>query len=157
MILLKFEKEIKGNSQREGYKDWIECATFGVTCNRHFFITNSERNPTPANISDIIISKGCDISSPYLFSKSLAGESLGKAEIHFIQEVGEKSTSQTYMKYICADAVISSYSTSASGGRPVETIQINFTKIDHHYVEFTGSEKKPEIHKGYDLLQRTVC
>uniref|UniRef100_UPI0035C77407 Hcp family type VI secretion system effector n=1 Tax=Serratia quinivorans TaxID=137545 RepID=UPI0035C77407 len=153
MILLKFATEIKGNSKVEDHEDWIEFKDISLSSGRHIHVTNSERETGQPYVSEIILTKDGDLSSPNLFLQSLTGKTLGDATIHLIQTAGEDNTNQVFMEFKLTEAIISGYSAKSSGGRPIEHIQINFIKIEYAYTEYTGKDKKPEIRKKWDLLK----
>ena len=153
MILLKFATEIKGNSKVKDHEGWIQFNDMLLSSGRHIHVTNSERETGQPNVSELILIKDGDISSPNLFLQSLTGKTLGDATVHLIQTAGEDNTNQVFMELKLADAIVSGYSAKSSGDRPTENIQINFTKIEYAYTEFTGKEKTPEVRKKWDLLK----
>ncbi|MEK6238837.1 MAG: type VI secretion system tube protein Hcp, partial [Planctomycetales bacterium] len=78
----------------------------------------------------------------------------GDCEIHFIQTGGTSAKGQTYLTFIFAEAIVSSFSTSSAGERPSESFSINFTKISYKYDKFdgdkvtTGTAKKWSVEKN---------
>jgi type VI secretion system secreted protein Hcp len=57
--------------------------------------------------------------------------------IHFTKT--NKDQQDTYMEYILSNTLVSGFSTNSTGDRPVETVSLNFTKIEYNY---TGQDAK---------------
>lgn len=153
MILLKFATEIKGNSKVKDHEGWIEFNDLVLSSGRHIHVTNSERETGQPYVSELHLTKEGDISSPNLFLQSLTGKTLGDATVHLIQTAGEDNTNQVFMELKLTEAIISAYSAKSGGGRPVESVHINFVKIEYAYTEYTGKDKTPEVRKKWDLLK----
>jgi len=152
MILLKFGTEIKGDSKVEGHDNWITIDTLNFNVHRDITASGkgTDRDLSNPHISEVVLTKSSDMSSSDLFSQACGGKSLGKAEIHFIQTGGDKS--QVFLKYELTDAIVSSYSISSGGERPVETIGLNYTQIKTQYDQFSGDKVATGTMKGWDLM-----
>ena len=138
MIFLKFEKEIKGESDVRDYKDWIraDSVQFGVGRALSVVGGGGDRDVSNPSFSEITLSKGTDISSGDLFMQATCGDSLGKAEIHLVNVRDTKV--EPYLKMELHEAMVSSYSASSGGDRPSESFSINFTKISYQYDKWDG-------------------
>lgn len=154
MILLSFAKDIKGNSKVKGYEDWIECNEITLSAGRHIHVTNSERETGQPFVSELVVSKTGDISSPVLFSQALIGKALSDAKVCLLQTAGDGKTNQVFMTMTLVKPIISHYSAKSNGGRPVETISINFEDIEYSYIEFSGAQQTPEVKKAYNILSK---
>lgn len=152
MILLKFGTAIKGDSKVEGHDDWITIETLSLNVHRDITASGkgTDRDTSNPHISEMILTKSSDMASSDLFSQACGGKSLGEAEIHFIQTGGDKS--QVFLKYKLTDAIVSSYSISSGGERPVETIGLNYTQIKTQYDQFSGDKVATGSEKGWDLM-----
>ncbi len=158
MILLKFATEIKGTSQVEAHKDWIELGSIQLGVGRA--ISNvggsADRETSNPSFSELTCSKATDIASPELFMQAVCGKSLGKAEVHFLNTGGADKKQQVYLKIELEGAMISAYSASSGGDRPSESFGINFSKISYQYDSFDGSTVKTGTPKKWDLQKNAT-
>lgn len=153
MILLKFEKEIKGDSKVDGHDDWItlDSCQFGVGRSISSSGGGTDRDTSNPSFSEMTFNKSTDIASGDLFFQAINGKSLGEATVEFIQTSGDKL--QTYLIIKMSDAIVSSYSMSSSGERPSETFSLNYTKINYKYNQFSGDKVKEGKEKKWDLMK----
>jgi type VI secretion system secreted protein Hcp len=154
MILLNFNgKKIKGTITVDGHQDWIaiDAMQMGVGRAIHANGGGKDRDTSNPSFSEISLTKATDLASADLFMEAVCGKSLGKAEIHFIQTGGAENKQQVFLKLELEDAIVSSYSASSNGERPIETISINFTTISYHYYSFTGETITTGTEKKWDL------
>ncbi len=151
MIFLNFEKQIKGESDVEGYKDWIRADSVQLGVGRGISTIGGggDRETSAPSFSEITLTKATDLSSADLFMQATCGESLGKADLHIVN-VRDKKV-EPYLKIELHDAIISSYSASSGGDRPSESFSINFTKITYQYDKWDGGTKITGTAKKYDL------
>ena len=152
MILLNFEKQIKGDSTVEAHTDWITCDSMQLGVGRSITMSGGgkDRDTSNPSFSEITLTKSSDMASSDLYYQAVCGQSLGKAEIHFLQTAGEAT--QVYLKYELTDAIVSSYSISSGGERPTESFSLNFTKITKQYDAFSGDKKATGTPKKWDLM-----
>jgi type VI secretion system secreted protein Hcp len=105
---------VDGESMAEGHRGWIEIQSVSL----------SEADKTLA-----IVRKKTSKSSALLQLACAKGTHFKKAVLHIRKSGGDGGT---YMKYELKDVLISSYQTSASSsGAPMESMSINFTKIEY--------------------------
>ena len=119
---------IKGETTAEGYKDKITVLSVDWNVSRElssFTGTAQDREASATRLGDVTISKLQDNASPDLFKEATIGK--GKKAIFFITKQGDKI--EEIMKIELTDAMISSYSVSVQGDRPVETITISYTEM----------------------------
>ncbi|MGA7982386.1 MAG: type VI secretion system tube protein Hcp [Chromatiaceae bacterium] len=154
MILLNFEGKIKGDSQQDGHTDWINLHSLQLGVGRGITTSGAgkDRDTSTPSFSEVSCTKSSDIASNDLFAQSIYGKKIcDKAEVHFIQTGGE-GADQVYMKYELYEPIISSYSLSSGGERPMESFAINFTKIIQKYSQFdSGGTVTQATDKGFDL------
>ncbi len=153
MILLKFEKEIKGEAKVDGHDGWINVESVQLGVGRSITQSGSSatRDTSNPNFSEITLSRQTDRASTDLFIQAACGQSLGKAEIHFLQVAGADKSPQVYLIYELSDVLVSSYSISSGGEKPTESVGLNFTKIQTQYNAFDGAKVTSGAKKGYDL------
>jgi type VI secretion system secreted protein Hcp len=154
MILLNFAKKIKGTSSVDGHIDWITIDAYQWGVGRAISSVGggADRDTSNPSFSEMTLSKSTDIASSDLFMEASCGKSLGTAELHFIQTGGADQTQQVYLTIELHEAVVSSYSSSSNGERPLETISLNFTKISYKYDAFSGDKITTGTVKTWDLL-----
>jgi type VI secretion system secreted protein Hcp len=84
-----------------------------------------DRESSDTNVSEIVVTKAFDDASTGLFRESLQGT--GKT---VVIDLCEGTEERVYMKYTLTNTLISGYSVSSGGDRPMESISLNFTKIE---------------------------
>lgn len=92
--------------------------------------TSAKREASAPSISEIVITRINDKYSPLFFQESISGKGRSMT-IYFTQ--GSGKTAVTYLTIHLENVLISSYSFSNSGDKPVESITLNFTKIEYKY------------------------
>lgn len=158
MILMDFEGMIKGDSQNSEFTDWITVDSVQMGVGRAISSSGSgaDRDTSTPSFSEVTISKSTDIASTELFAQATYGKKIcEKAIIKWVQTAGAGAT-QVYMELELGDPIISSYSVSSGGERPVESVSINFISVVMRYTQFTeGGEATEADPKGYDLKAGT--
>ncbi len=137
MAMHLFIPGIKGESTDPDHKDWIDIESFSWGVNRTLnsnSSTKGDREVGNAQISDLHIVRNMDSSTSKLFLDACCGK--GKEIKLELTKTGTGSGSETYMKYVFTNAVISNYTvngTSSDTSHPTETITIAFIKVDMSY------------------------
>ncbi|GLS26097.1 Hcp family type VI secretion system effector [Marinibactrum halimedae] len=144
----------KGNVTAEGYKDWIEVASFSFGVGRGITMeagAMSNREATRPSLSEVTVTKALDAASGGLFKASVTGDEGVTVEIHVVQ-TGAKAV-EKYAVYKLEQCMISSYSISASaGGAPQENLCLSFAKIEADLTHADKTNKNTANMKvGYDL------
>jgi type VI secretion system secreted protein Hcp len=140
---------IKGESQDDKHKDWIEVLSFSWGI--------SQTKTTPAigaavnargNVQDFSVNKQVDKSSPTLMLACATGQHFKKA----VLAVRKAGGTQDFLQISFQDVLLSSF---AEGGHaasdqepaPTEQISLNFAKIEMSYVADNpdGSPGTPSI------------
>ncbi len=154
MILLKFATEIKGDSSIAKHENWITCDSLQLGVGRAISASGGgkDRDTSNPSFSEVTLNKSTDVASSDLYFQAVAGKSLGKAEIHFIQTHGTDAEGQVYLIVELEDAIISSYSMSSGGERPSEAFSINFTKISYQYNAYSGDKVTTGTPKKWDVI-----
>ncbi len=153
MILLNFATAIKGAATITGHEDWIvlDSLQFGVGRSIMSVGGGSDRETSNPSFAEITCSKSTDIASADLYFQAVAGKSLGKCEVHFMQTHGTDADGQVYLAIELEEAIISSYSVSSGGERPSESFSINFTKISYQYNAYDGDKVTTGTAKKWDI------
>lgn len=145
--------DIKGSSTSDSYKDKIILDSFNLGVSRNIASahrTDKMREASEPNVSEVTVTKSMDVASPKLFTESVASDLKNDVTITFTTTTAKKVTE--FLQYKLANVGLSHYSVSASAeGIPVETLVLNFTKVEmkftSHGADISGS---PEF-VGYDL------
>lgn len=151
MALYMEIEDVTGNVTEEGHADWIEIDSLQWGVGRAISSAigrSADRESSQPSISEITVTKLMDESSPDLFTEACTGE--GKlVTIDFCKTGAEV---EQYMQYELENCMISGYSVSSGGDRPMESISLSFTKITMTYTptEIDGSLGDP-IPAGYDM------
>jgi type VI secretion system secreted protein Hcp len=154
---LKYGTTIKGESIAEGHKGsdgWIEVGSVQWGCGRGISSPvggSGKREASAPNISEIVVTKMMDSTSPLLAQEALIGKAAA-SEIHLV-ETGDAKL-ETFLTIKLTNTLISGYSFSSGGERPSESISLNFTKIEVIYQGFDDQHKVDTTKKQtfiYDL------
>lgn len=119
---------IKGETTAEAYKDLITVLSLDWNVSREltsYTGTAQDREASSTRLGDVHITKLQDSASTELFKEASIGK--GKTAIFHITKQGDKI--EEIMKIELTDAMISSYSVSVQGDRPVENITISYTEM----------------------------
>ncbi|MCB1655603.1 MAG: type VI secretion system tube protein Hcp [Pseudomonadales bacterium] len=155
MILVKFDKEIKGTSTVEKYKEWIEFESYSLNVSRHVQVQGADRDVGQAFISEFMLTKGADKTSPEFFIQSLVGTAFKSATIVVMHAAGASKTSQVLLEIELTKPIVSSFSTQCTANnRPTEHLSLNFINIKYKYNHFDGDVSKGSVEKCYDVIAK---
>ena len=145
--------DVKGQVTEDKHKGWIELNSFQFGVGRAVSsgAGGQTRESTAPSISEIVVSKLNDKASPKLYEDSLAGTFDSKVTIEMTQTT--KKATETYLKIELEACGVSSYSISSGGDAPMESLSLNFTKIQYipSPLDDKGSPKAGDK-VGYDLM-----
>jgi len=152
-IYMKFGS-VKGHVTTDSFKDWIELDSFQWGVGRAIGTAArgaQSREHSEPSLSEIVVTKHTDISSPKLFLDAVAGKLNTDVEIKFTTTT--KGKIDTFLTYKLENTGVSGYSLSSGGDMPIESLSLNFTKITNTFTSFDpGIGGSPET-VGYDLTQ----
>ncbi len=143
---------INGDVTAKGHEKWVDCSSLQWGVGRGIgspIGRGVERESSAPNISEVVISKEMDASSPYLFTEACIGKGK-KVQFHLVKTSG--GNLETYLEYTLTNALVSGFSVSSGGDKPTESVSFNFTKIEMKYTpqKADGTPGSP-IPAGYDL------
>lgn len=151
-IFLKYG-DIKGETTQTTHKQWIEISSFQWGVGRGVSSGvggGSKRESTAPHVSEVVLTKTFDISSPLLLKEALGGKAV-KCNVELTQ-TDNSGKHVSYQKYALEGALISGYSISSGGARPSESISINFTKVDSEYLNIDDKfASKTTGHVVFDI------
>jgi type VI secretion system secreted protein Hcp len=109
----------------------------------------ANREASEPTISEVILTKVSDSSSTKLFQEACSGRTGKRTTIHMVTT---GNPGDTYIEYVLTNTLIASYSIDSNGDRPVETIKLNFTKMEVKYTPYDDMNKpKSPMIASYDL------
>ena len=124
---------VEGESLDSKHKGEIDIESFSWGVKQSATLTGGGAGAGKAEISDFTVVKHFDKSSVELAHATATGQHFKFAELTVRRSGGAQLE---YLTYKLEDLLVSSVSTSGSGsGRPVETISLNFAKIEITYHE----------------------
>jgi len=127
-----------GSVTASGYEKWIELDSMQFGVGRSVaMVTGNMANRASGlpSFSEITVSKETEDSTYGLLNEAVLGKEGKKIELAVV-EPGDTPTE--FVKYVLEDAIVSSFSMSASGGKPHESISISYSKIE---IAFTTHDK----------------
>jgi type VI secretion system secreted protein Hcp len=127
-VYLKYAS-IDGDSTAAGHEKWVEVNSFQWGVGRGISSpvgASADRESSAPSVSEIVVTKPTDIASTKLLNEALQGEG-EDVTIDFCKT--DKGNLQSYLKYVLNGTMISGYSLSSGGDRPMESISLNFTKV----------------------------
>ncbi|HXH60237.1 MAG TPA: type VI secretion system tube protein Hcp [Fimbriimonadaceae bacterium] len=118
--------DIKGEATDPRHRDWMDI--FSYQFGEGHEPSKSGRT-SPPSISELVVSKPTEKGSPTIFLACAQGKSLPSVDIQLIKASDGKPLATITMKNV----YITSYQTSADAGsgQPVETLSLNFERIDY--------------------------
>lgn len=143
---------IQGDATHEAHRKWTDIVALHWDVARQMNTSAgsaANREASEPTISEVVLTKVSDSSSAKLFQEACTGRTGKTAKIHLVTT---GNPGDTYIEYILTNTLIANYSVHSSGDRPLETIRLNFTKMD---VKYTAYDEKHQPQSpmiaSYDL------
>jgi type VI secretion system secreted protein Hcp len=143
---------IQGDVTETKHTGWIELHSCQWEVGRAISSTvgsSAERESTAPTISEIVVTKENDVASGKLMQEALSGH--GKTvKIDFTRTY--QSSQEIYLSMELTDVIIAGYAHNSSGDRPIETMTLNFVKLQYSTTQMKpdGTQGDPD-HVIYDL------
>ncbi|OQS31853.1 Hcp family type VI secretion system effector [Chromobacterium haemolyticum] len=132
-IILDLGSDIKGECKLEGYTDKIEVLSYShnVAMQVTNDVSNTERTSGKPHIDEFSLTKFTDKSTPELNAYCCQGKNIPEVKITIGRNAADSSGKVLpYIVYTLTNAILSNVSVSGgTGGKPVENLSLNFTKI----------------------------
>lgn len=148
--------KVPGESTDDKHKDWIEMSSFSFGVSQPLAgdrSTGGGLSGGRCNHQDFSFTKDLDKATPKLSQLCSKGTNIGKVTVSLCHASDDKSE---YMTYVMEDCIISSVSTSGgSGGRPSDSVCLNYGKITWKYIEFDHktNAKKGQVETWWSLVE----
>jgi type VI secretion system secreted protein Hcp len=133
-IYLQFDG-VTGPSTDAAHKGWFELQSFVFATPAHDTTAEAGRATQAAKDTQISIVKYVDAASPKLSQSSAAGQHIKNATIDIVNTNANGVPQEVY-RIVLTDCMISRISLSQGAGsnaKPIETVSINFTKMEVSY------------------------
>ena len=158
VIILDMGDGVKGESTLAGHKGKIELLSFnhGVAMQITGDIGNSERTSGRPSHQDFTVVKYLDAASPVLNQACCEGKEFPQA--HVIIGRNDGGGVSELMRYTLRGVLISSISVGGGGGdKPVETLTLNYNKIEWSFTPLKPEQGQEESVEGkWDLGQNAA-
>ena len=151
-IYMKLEN-IEGDVTAAGHEKWVQLEKLQFSTKRSLTAEPgriADREATRPSISEFLIEKRMDKSTPLLFSESCVGKAKSELKI----EICQTGTNLIpYMQYTLYNVIISAYQVNALYNEyPSESINLSFDRIEMRYTPFDEkNQAESPIPAGYDL------
>jgi type VI secretion system secreted protein Hcp len=138
-------KDIEGESKEKNHDKWIEVQSVSWNHSRTIAagVKSSQRSRGETFFNDIMIAQDMFKGSMKLQQNAATGTVMDPVEIHFCRTGSDPAQGlETYLTIKLTDCLITSYSTGISGeGVPIESLSLNFTKVEMQYKEADAKGK----------------
>ena len=145
---------VDGAVETKGFQKWIELNSFAWGCSRNIDIPTggaATREMSTPTVKNVTVTKRLDRSTPNLMLEALAGTHESQVSIAFTTT--EKGGVGPYLTYKLWECALTGYDIDTRGSDALlETLVINFAKIECKYVEHNAQGKADAtLAVGYDL------
>ena len=151
---------IKGESQEDKHKDWIEVLSYSHKIDQPMSATRSASGGATTGASqhgDIVITKFVDMASPKLHDAVSTGKHFKKAVLDLCRQSGGSKV--TYLTITMEQLAVSSVASDGDGKGehelPVETVALNYGTIEWKYTQQKREDGTPggNVTAKYDLVK----
>jgi type VI secretion system secreted protein Hcp len=157
MIFVDFKKKINGTSDVKDHDKWIEFDSYAFNASRSIQGHGTAMTTSHAHVSELMLTKQGDITSPELFAQAVVGATLEEANIVVKRPQGAGGALETVVKITLTNPVVSSFSSQCgANGVPTEHISLSYEKIKFEYTGFDSTKKQANPAKTYDLSKRQM-
>lgn len=147
--------EIKGDVTAEGHKGedgWVEVQSFQFGVSRNIISPTGggkDRESGAPNISEITVTKPTDVSTTGWLDNALQGNGV-PCQIDFCTT--NAGSLEVYQTFTLENCLISGFTMSSGGDRPMENISISFTKIEYQFHQQLSDNTTGDTPRtGYDI------
>jgi type VI secretion system secreted protein Hcp len=143
---------VPGDVTTSGFEKWIELNSFQWGIGRGIGSAmggQASRESSIPSVSEVVVTKQMDSSSPGLWTDSVAGQLNTTVKIAFTTT--SKGATEQFLLYELTNTGLSGYSLSSGGDMPTESLSLNFTKVMWTYTGMDPSVSGSPTTQGYDL------
>jgi type VI secretion system secreted protein Hcp len=152
---------IKGESQDDKHKDWIECASVNWGIHQPRSATSSTgggHTAERAELEEVTFSKMADLSSPILMQTCAMGKTIPKAKFEFMRADGN-GTPIKYFEIELENVLVGAITPGIEAGSILgEHVSLKFSKIKWRYTQQKiGGGAGGSTVGGWDLAANKVA
>lgn len=152
-IYMKYA-DVKGSTTAAKHEKWITLESFQLGGGRSISTpvgSAENREASSLSVSEIVVTKQQDNASRALLQKSYTQTKGEEVEIHLVTT--SAGVDNTIFACVLTNTLISGFSTSSGGDRPMESLSLNFTKIEATFdTQAQGGSKSTDSYTTtYDL------
>jgi type VI secretion system secreted protein Hcp len=143
---------VPGDVTTAGFEKWIELQSFQWGVGRGIGSAMSgqaSRESSIPSVSEVVVTKRMDASSPGLWTDSVAGQLNTTVKIAFTTT--SKGATTKFLTYELTNTGLSGYSLSSGGEMPTESLSLNFTKVVWSFTGTDAAVSGTPKTQGYDL------
>jgi type VI secretion system secreted protein Hcp len=148
---------VPGGVTTKGFEKWVELTSFQWGVGRGIGSAMSDqasRESSIPSVSEIVVTKRMDGSSPGLWTDSVAGQLNTTVKIAFTTT--SQGATTKFLSYELTNTGLSGYSLSSGGDMPTESLSLNFTKVVWSFTGTDPSVSGTPVTQGYDLTKETT-
>lgn len=151
-ILVKYQ-DITGESKVTGFEEFFEVTSFQFGVGRGIASARgtSTREASVVSVSEIVVTKQTDGTSIDLLTQGCEGKMDKEVQISFVRTGAGQA--EEYLKFVLNGCGISGYSMSSGGDRPVESVSLNFDKVQMSYTPVGDDLSGSPATYGWDLAK----
>lgn len=151
-IYLDFDG-IPGDATHAQHVGWMDIESMSIGVSRYMENnkpgSGANREGSQPMVRNMHLTKTSDSSSTALFMEACGGSSGKTATVHLVTT---GNPGETYIEYVMENALVARYDVSTGGDRPVEQIELNFTKITKKYIPHdAANQAQSPLVASYDL------
>ena len=143
---------VPGDVTTQGFEKWIELTSFQWGVGRGVGSAMSgqaSRESSIPSVSEVVVTKRMDGSSPGLWTDAVAGQLNTTVKISFTTT--SKGATTQFLNYELTNTGLSGYSVSSGGDMPTESLSLNFTKVVWSFTGTDPSVSGTPVTQGYDM------
>lgn len=150
--------DIKGDVTAGGHEKWIELEScqFGMNRTMHMDTgRGGNRESSKTSVGEIVVTHTLDQSGGPSLDNTFHGQDGCEVTLDYVST--DEDDMNIYMQIKLYDTMISSYSLSSSGQRPMVAVSLNPLKIEYKYMvqEKEGSKATTPDSFIYDISKAT--
>ncbi len=145
-IFLKFEggPSVDGQSRDKGFEKMIECDSASHGLAQSGYYAGGQLTGSSVNISDFMIGKKLDQTSPMLAEYCCSAQKFDKATIQYAAQVNNKLT--MFYQVVLSPVIIS----SVQNGGEAESVALRFHKIEWQFTPFVDNTAGTPVNAAWD-------
>ncbi len=145
---------IEGDATAQSHEKWITCDSIQWGGGRAIGTSTGSaknREASMVNIMEITVGKSQDGASPELLKRAYVGTEGEDVTVH-LTTTSDQGVN-TIMELLLTNTLVSSFTMSSAGDRPMEIVSMNFTKIEStfHNQSVEATEASTPFAVTYDL------